>query len=563
MKSIFLFLMAITGLVTMLHLPHAYSDFSPDNKYLVQASGYLSGKQTIFDSGIALQLTIGTKSGSTTQATLDNGLVTIADDHYLNSGIWQTSILRDGRFLIIQGDAQDQSGNTIHLNLFGRIIDSNQDGSVYSITGKITGSETMKAIYSTKIISTNAVSTKPITIPTNQTTPTQQPSPSKVGISIVYGAFDINNQVHYSPSNVQIAAGTTIVWTNYDSVPHRIMSGIAKATTIDQSTPVFTTDGKIDSGIIAPGQSFQFTINDFDNTKILDQKVAKNLNISQNQTAGYITFFDPNYPFMIGVIVPLPQAITQGKTVSMNIVQGASNPNNALFLSPSSSLQITPGTVVVWTNYDSVPHRIMSGQLLPTTESGGGKGITGKPNPHFISDGKIDSNVIAPGQHYEVTISNTGSIQFYDPSFTWINGIIISSPTTTTQITPVQISIAPGSSLKGTSTQQQYNQYNSYYYPDTIQIVPGTTITWVNNDSIDHTILSGISTQKNENPFIPDGRIVSGNIAPGQTFTVVITDTGIIRFYDPQYTWMNGVIISMPPTSSYTIGAKSYNPGLH
>jgi plastocyanin len=561
MKYGILFLVVITGLVTIMYLPFAYSDFLPDNKYIIQASGYLSGKQTTFDSSISLQVNSGTKSGSNTTLTLDNGLVTIANGHYFNSGKWQTMVLRDGRYLIIQGDAQDQNGNSIHLNLFGRIIDSNQDSSIYSITGKITGSETLKVIYSAKIVSTNAIITKPITVPSKTTE--QQTSSSKVNVNIVFGASDINNQVHYSPSNVQIAPGTTIIWTNNDSVPHRIMSGIAKAVTIDQSVPIFTSDGKIVSGIIAPGDSFQYTVNEFDTTQSLDPKIAKRYNIPQSQIAGDITFFDPNYPFMVGIIAPLSQPIDHVKTVQINIIQGASNPNNGLFLSPSN-LQVTPGTVVIWTNNDAIPHRILSGQISTTTEGmGGGPPSTTKNAPHFTADGRIDSGDIAPGQHYQVTISNSGSMQFYDPSFTWINGIIISS-STITQGTPIQISIASGSSSsKGTATQQQFNQYNTYYYPDTIQIVPGTAIIWVNNDSIEHTILSGVSTQKNENPFVPDGKIISGKIAPGQTFSVVINNTGIIRYYDPQYTWMNGIIISMPPTSSYTIGAQSHNPGLH
>jgi len=559
-KYVFLFLMVITGLVaTTLYLPNAYSDFSSNGKYLIDASGYLSGNKTIFDSNIALQITTGAMTGSDMQATLDNGLVTISGANYLNSGVWQISILRDSKYFVIQGDAQDQNGNIIHLNLFGRIVGSNQDGSVFSISGKITGSETLKVSYSAKIISANAVTTKPTTTPTT----TQQPSSTKVSISIVSGASDINNQVHYSPSNIQIAPGTTVVWTNNDSVPHRIMSGVAKPLVTDQSTAVFTSDGKIDSGSIAPGQSFQFTITNFDTTQSLDPKIAARYNIPQNQTAGDITFFDPTYQFMVGIIAPLSQA-TQAKIVQMNIISGASDPNNGQFLSPSS-LQITPGTTVVWTNNDSVPHRIMSGQLLSTTDSTGGKGSTGKPvSPHFISDSNIDSGDIAPGQHYQVTFTNTGSTQFFDPTYTWINGIIISSTATSGQIAPITISINAGSSTpKGTATQQTYNQYNTYYTPDTIQISPGTPIIWINNDSIEHTILSGVSTQKNDNPFTPDGKIASGKIEPGQTFMVVVNETGIVRFYDPQYTWMNGLIISMPPTQSYTIGATSHNSGLH
>ena len=549
MKYVFLFLMVITGLAaTTLYLPNAYSDLSSNGKYLIDASGYLSGNKTIFDSNIALQITAGANNGSSTQATLDNGLVTIANTQYLNSGLWQVSILRDGKYFVIQGNAQDENGNMIHLNLFGRIIDSNQDGSVFSISGKITGSETMKVSYSAKILSTNAVITKPITTVSPPT------SSSTVNISILPGAYDINNQVHYSPSNVQVTLGTTIVWTNNDSVPHRIMSGVAKVLTTNQSSTALIPDGKIDSGIIAPGQSFQYTITSFDTTQSLDPRVAARYNIPQDETVGDITFFDPTYQFMVGIIAPVSQTM-QTQTVQMNIVNGSSNSNNGQFLSPSS-LQITPGTVVVWTNNDSVPHRIMSGQLISTTESAGGKGAAGKTvSPHFVSDGNIDSGIIAPGQHYQVTFSRTGSTQIFDPTFTWINGIIISTPTPTGQIAPVKISINPGSSSpKGTATQQTYNQYNTYYTPDTIQIVPGTPIIWTNNDSIDHTIFSGVSTQKNDNPFTPDGKIVSGKIAPGQTFMVVVNDTGIVRFYDPQYTWMNGVIISMPPTSSYIIG---------
>lgn len=558
MKYVFLFLMVIAGLAaTTLYLPNAYSDFSSNGKYLIDASGYLSGNKAIFDSSIALQITTGSNSGGTMQATLDNGLVTIANTHYLNSGMWQVSILRDSKYFVIQGDAQDQNGNIIHLNLFGRIVDSNQEGSVFSISGKITGAETLKVSYSAKVISANTVTTQPTQTPT----PTNTPTSSTVNISIVYGGYDINNQVHYSPSNVQVATGTTIVWTNNDSVPHRIMSGLAKATTANQSTSIFTSDGKIDSGIIAPGSSFQFTVTNFDTSQSLDPKTAIRYGIPANETAGAITFFDPNYQFMVGIIAPLAQQVTQG-SAQLSIIPGASNLANGQYLS-STSLQITPGTTITIINNDSVPHRLLSGQIITTTQ-GGSKGTAPPKVPQFTSDGRIDSGVIAPGQHYQLTISYTGSTQFYDPSFTWINGIILSSAPSTSQAAPIKISINPGSSSpKGTATAQTYNQYNTYYTPDTIQIVPGTPIIWTNNDSIAHTIYSGVSTQRPDNPFTPDGKISSNKIAPGQSFTVVVNDTGIIRFYDPQYTWMNGLIISMPPTSSYSIGATSHNPGLH
>src|SRR2546428_799610 len=90
----------------------------------------------------------------------------------LNNGIWQTTMLQYGKYLVISGDAQDVSGNTIHLNLFGKLIGSNQDGSVYRITGKIVATETMKVIFSAKVtlIVSNVTSqqTQPKTLPENK-----------------------------------------------------------------------------------------------------------------------------------------------------------------------------------------------------------------------------------------------------------------------------------------------------------------------------------------------------------------------------------------------------------
>ena len=213
--------MIIAVLVATLSLwnNNAYSDFSSDKKYLIQASGYLTGKDIIYDSTLGLQLGTSAWAGSNLLATLDNGVVDISDDSCLNSGTWQTTILRYGKYLVITGDAQDLSGNTIHLNLFGRLIDSNQDGSVYSLTGKITGTETLKVIFSAKVTPIGAFTTQPppTTTPSGgPTTPssTQQPSQTQtktVQMTIVQGAANLKTgQQLLSPSSVQVTPGSKI-----------------------------------------------------------------------------------------------------------------------------------------------------------------------------------------------------------------------------------------------------------------------------------------------------------------------------------------------------------------
>lgn len=117
-----------------------------------------------------------------------------------------------------------------------------------------------------------------------------------------------------------------------------------------------------------------------------------------------------------------------------------------------------------------------------------------------------------------------------------------------TQEKTIQINILSGSSNPGNI---------KYYSLDTITIIPGTTVVWKNEDSVSHTILSGIASFSPGKPFKPDNKINSGDIAPGQTFNATINETGITRFFDSKYFWMDGVIITLPETKSTSLGKNT------
>jgi len=112
----------------------------------------------------------------------------------------------------------------------------------------------------------------------------------------------------------------------------------------------------------------------------------------------------------------------------------------------------------------------------------------------------------------------------------------------------IQINILPGSSNPGNI---------KYYSPSTTTIIPGTTIVWKNEDSVSHTILSGVASFSHGKPFKPDNKINSGSIAPGQTFNATINELGITRFFDSQYFWMDGVIITLPEEKSTSLGKNT------
>jgi len=123
-----------------------------------------------------------------------------------------------------------------------------------------------------------------------------------------------------------------------------------------------------------------------------------------------------------------------------------------------------------------------------------------------------------------------------------------------------------------------------YFFPDRISIEPGTTVTFVNDDSISHRIVSGTGlgqhssvlsgkvviceTPQEDLPegfsyagsgcdFTFDGRIDSGSMEPGGSWTRTLDDMGFYRIIDPDYPWMNIVIYSFPDTGSEVIQQAS------
>ena len=121
----------------------------------------------------------------------------------------------------------------------------------------------------------------------------------------------------------------------------------------------------------------------------------------------------------------------------------------------------------------------------------------------------------------------------------------------------------------------------SYISMDRITMKPGTTIKWVNDDTVPHRITSGeglgsnargsqsnvkicdestklkegSSYKQSDCTFTLDGRINTGVIAPGESFSVTITEPGFYRFADPDYLWINGVIYAFENVGTNTFGS--------
>jgi plastocyanin len=134
------------------------------------------------------------------------------------------------------------------------------------------------------------------------------------------------------------------------------------------------------------------------------------------------------------------------------------------------------------------------------------------------------------------------------------------------------IRILPGSSTQGVASsyipsgETRESRLDAgrlgYFSLDRITVEPGTTITFVNNDNVSHSILSGKENYGDRHdPFTPDGRISTTEILPGESIDITFDEIGFYRLYDPTYPWMKIVAYSFPDVDSLILGTTKNQQG--
>jgi plastocyanin len=123
----------------------------------------------------------------------------------------------------------------------------------------------------------------------------------------------------FNPSSITVVAGTTITWTNKDSGPHTVTSN----------------DGLINSGPIASGKSFSYTF----------------------PTAGTILYHCSIHPSMTSKVI----------VTSASVASASVSIENMSFV--PSTITVSAGTVVTWTNNDSMAHTVTSDTGLFDSQS--------------------------------------------------------------------------------------------------------------------------------------------------------------------------------------------------
>ena len=131
---------------------------------------------------------------------------------------------------------------------------------------------------------------------------------------------------------------------------------------------------------------------------------------------------------------------------------------------------------------------------------------------------------------------------------------------------------ASNSAFTSTYIGRTFDQRAGYFSVDRLTVTPGTSVAFVNDDVVPHTLVSGTglsaagrtgsggfalcesqeaaqsgsSYTKNNCDFTLDGRLDSGEIAPGESWTATFEEIGFYRLIDPDYPWMRLVAYTFP-----------------
>ena len=170
-------------------------------------------------------------------------------------------------------------------------------------------------------------------------------------------------------------------------------------------------------------------------------------------------------------------------------------------------------------------------------------------------------------------LDDTASDEIYTISGTFIQGQqttklvyisklseINSKPNTNIQKSQtIKILLGAGNPQLETYKTQTNNFKFNFLSQDRITILPGSSVTFVNEDNVSHSLASGIDNTMQKNAsFTPDGKIVSGDIPPGQSWTVTYNEKGFYRLFDTKYKHID-ITIFVYDTSKIQSSKKPLN----
>ena len=280
-----------------------FAEISENQVFLLEGSGFAVTENSIRISEIDFGISSQQQSGSSIDFLTEDGFLALDNEEFLISEL-EGKFLREGRYIRLNGNIESPNGFDTSISFFGRLVEQSKDAAVYGFTGRLTTPEdTYKIIYTTKLSTLSKIDISTLEESENLRVYILRGSSSQ-GIvdnyiessSILDQSTSTQNAAdpfrlrYFSDDRITVEPGTTITVINQDIVSHSVLSG--KENYGDRHNP-FTSDGRISTGVINPGDSINITFDD----------------------AGFYRLYDPDYPWMkiVAYVFPNTDSLILGE----------------------------------------------------------------------------------------------------------------------------------------------------------------------------------------------------------------------------------------------------------
>ncbi len=123
------------GAISLTSFGSAYGAFQPSENYIIEAQGFSISEKNIYNSQFDMSFLTTTSGEKIIIQVIDASIFFQGKDFVFSK--FDTSILRDGKFLRLVGVSEDPQGNELTLRLFGRLMGTSSDATVYEFKGKL------------------------------------------------------------------------------------------------------------------------------------------------------------------------------------------------------------------------------------------------------------------------------------------------------------------------------------------------------------------------------------------------------------------------------------------
>ena len=342
---------------------------------------------------------------------------------------------------------------------------------------------------------------------------------SVLGVGVVANAADqitISITDTLSPSNVTVHVGTTVTWTNNDSQQHELRS----------------TGGPVQfrTNTLEDGQSASFTFSTVGAYTYVDHR--------NDQVAAYhgtIIVTNDAPP------VTAPPATTPGPAPAPAVPSTASIHLAGERFAPASATVAVGGTVT-WTNDDGSKHTVTA------------------------DNASFDSGSLNAGATFAHTFTAAGTYAYGCDFHGNMRGTIIvlaagsttppPAPPTTVPPAPPTITppaappaapaapappAAPGAAV----TNLSVTIANNLFSPSPVTVNAGSTVTWINNDTVTHTATAD------------DQSFTSGLLKKTTSWSHTFATPGTFTYFCEIHPEMTGTVISKAPDGSVPAAAPA------